>query len=409
MEAGEVPQAQPLSTWNPANQPGPGGDQVGTISASMKPRVACIIGTRPDSIKTAPVILKLHELSDVVTPITLSTGQHREMLDQVLDTFQITPDEDLGLMRHGQSLSEMSARALQGLDEAFKRHKPDFVMAQGDTTTTFIASLAAFYNQIPYGHIEAGLRTHDINNPFPEEYNRRAAALVSAHHYAPTDVSAENLRREGFVDNVFVTGNTGIDAVLRVAERVPQTWAPDHRGRVILLTTHRRENWGEPQREIARAARRIVDDFPDTLLIVAMHRNPVVRESLVAELSGHERIQLIEPPEYASFVKLMQRADLILSDSGGVQEEAPAFGIPVLVLRDTTERPEGVTAGASKLVGARYDSIVSEAVALLAGDLARNRVVSPYGDGKAADRICAHVLGYFGIAHEPVAEWDQAA
>ncbi len=376
-------------------------------SSTSRPRVACIIGTRPDAIKTAPVILRLHELSDVVEPLTLSTGQHREMLDQVLHTFSIKPDVDLGLMRHGQTLAEMSARALEGLDKAFEKFKPDFVMAQGDTTTTFIASLAAFYRRIPYGHIEAGLRTGNINNPFPEEFNRVASAIISEHHYAPTHVSAGNLAREGYTRNVFVTGNTGIDAVFQVADRFDQTWFPDHAGRVILLTTHRRENWGEPQRDIAAACREILDAFPDTLLVAAMHKNPIVRESLQPALGNHPRAHLIEPPEYEQFVKLMQRADLILSDSGGVQEEAPAFGIPVLVLRDTTERPEGVTSGASKLIGTNRERIVAEATDMLNKQASERRVASPYGDGRAARRICAHVLDYFGIAHEPEAEWTE--
>ena len=344
-------------------------------SPSSKPRIACIIGTRPDAIKTAPVILRLHELSDVVEPITLSTGQHREMLDQVLTTFSIKPDDDLGLMRHGQTLAEMSARALEGLDKAFERFKPDFVMAQGDTTTTFIASLAAFYRRIPYGHIEAGLRTGNVQNPFPEEFNRVASAIVSEHHYAPTHVSAANLAKEGYTKNVFVTGNTGIDAVFQVADRFEQTWFLDHPGRVLLLT--------------------------------AMHKNPIVRESLEPVLGSHPRARLIEPPEYEQFVKLMQRADLILSDSGGVQEEAPAFGIPVLVLRDTTERPEGVTSGASKLIGTDKHRIVAEATDMLNKDASERRVASPYGDGKASRRICAHVLDYFGIAHEPEVDWTE--
>lgn len=363
-----------------------------------KPKVACVIGTRPDAIKTAPVILRLHELEDLVVPITLSTGQHREMLDQVLTTFGISPDEDLGLMRHGQTLAEMSARCLQGLSDAFSRHRPDFVMAQGDTTTTFIASLVAFYHRIPFGHIEAGLRTHNVQNPFPEEFNRRAAAIVASQHYAPTEMSADNLRREGIVDGLFVTGNTGIDAVLRVADRVPQHWYPDHHGPIVLLTTHRRENWGDPQRSIAGACRELVDRNPSMRLVVAMHANPSVRSTLIEVLSDHDRIDLIEPPEYAQFVKLMQRCDFILSDSGGVQEEAPAFGVPVLVLRETTERPEGVEAGVSQLVGVDRDRIILNAERLLNSTKSERRIASPYGDGHAAERICRHALTHIGIA-----------
>lgn len=357
-----------------------------------KPKIACIVGTRPDAIKTMPVILRLKQLSDQCEVITLSTGQHREMLEQVFETFGVQPDADLGLMKHGQTLAELTARALIGLDEALEQHKPDWVMAQGDTTTTFVASLAAFYKNIPFGHVEAGLRTHDLYNPFPEEFNRRAAGIVAAQHYAPTQWSADNLLREGFDPaNIFVTGNTGIDAVFRVAEQEPQTWLPDHQGRVVLLTTHRRENWGEPQQGIARAAKRLVEKFDDVHLMVPMHRNPVVRETLTSILDGHPRISLIEPPEYPKFVKLMQRSTLILTDSGGVQEEAPSFGIPVLVLRLTTERPEGVDAGCAKLIGTDEEVIFTEASQLLESKSAFEAMAhqaNPYGDGKAAERIC---------------------
>lgn len=370
-----------------------------------KPKIACIVGTRPDAIKTMPVILRLKELADEVDVVTLSTGQHREMLEQVFETFGVQPDEDLGLMKHGQTLAELTSRALTGLDEALAKHKPDFVIAQGDTTTTFVASLAAFYRMIPFGHVEAGLRTHDLYNPFPEEFNRRAAGVIAAQHYAPTEWSAENLRRENTnPDQIFVTGNTGIDAVMHVAEREPQTWYPEHPGRIVLLTTHRRENWGEPQQDIARAALEITNRFPDVHLVVPMHKNPVVRETLEGILSGHPRISLIEPPEYPKFVKLMQRSSLILTDSGGVQEEAPSFGIPVLILRLTTERPEGVDAGCAKLIGTDYDTIVSEASRLLedeAAYAAMSQAQNPYGDGRAADRIADLVLRHFREQRRP--------
>jgi UDP-N-acetylglucosamine 2-epimerase len=364
-----------------------------------RPKIACIVGTRPDAIKTMPVIMRLRELSDECEVVTLSTGQHREMLEQVFDTFGVQPDEDLGLMRHGQSLAELTSRALTGLDEALAKHQPDWVMAQGDTTTTFVASLAAFYRMIPFGHIEAGLRTHDLYNPFPEEFNRRAAGIVAEHHYAPTEWSAENLRRENVnPKQIYVTGNTGIDAVMHVAEREPQTWLPDHKGRVMLLTTHRRENWGAPQRDIANAALDVVNRFEDVHLVVPMHKNPVVREVLEEILRGHPRISLIEPPEYAKFVKLMQRSTLILTDSGGVQEEAPSFGIPVLILRETTERPEGVESGCAKLIGTNHDEIVAEAEKLLADEKAYAAMAhaeNPYGNGTAAVRIADLVLQRF--------------
>jgi UDP-N-acetylglucosamine 2-epimerase len=296
-----------------------------------------------------------------------------------------------------------------GLDRAFAELKPHYVMAQGDTTTTFIASLAAFYNKIPFGHIEAGLRTQDLFNPFPEEFNRRAAAIVAAQHFAPTCWAKENLIAEGHdPERVFVTGNTGIDAVLMVAEREPQNWFPEHPGRVLLVTTHRRENWGEPQAAIARAVRRLVETHEDLLVAVAMHRNPVVRETIVPILQDAPRTVLMEPPEYAKFVKLMQRSTLILTDSGGVQEEAPAFGIPVLVLRETTERPEGVRAGTARLVGTDERRIFEEASRLLVDAdayAAMAHAVSPYGDGRAAERTAAAVLSYLSLDAPKVEEW----
>ena len=236
----------------------------------------------------------------------------------------------------------MTRRVLEGLDPLLDALKPDFVLAQGDTTTTFVAALAAFYRRIRFGHIEAGLRTESVEEPFPEEFNRRGVALVAAQHYAPTPWAADNLLKENHpAETIFVTGNTGIDAVRHVAAQTTKTWYADWRGRVVVLTTHRRENLGEPQRDIARAALEVAKRHPDVKLVVPMHRNPAVRETLVSLLGGQDRVDLIEPPDYADFVKLMQRAALILTDSGGVQEEAPAFGVPVLVLRHTTERPEG--------------------------------------------------------------------
>jgi len=356
-----------------------------------KPLVVCVVGTRPEAIKMAPVVLELRRFASQLDTVLLSTGQHREMLTQALAAFGLVADRDLAIMQHGQTLAEVTSRALAGIDQAFAELSPSYVVAQGDTTTTFCAALAAFYRQIPFAHVEAGLRTPTVDNPFPEEFNRRAASLVTRLHFAPTSWSADNLRREGYDESsIFVTGNTGIDAVRMVASSDPTEWYPEHQGRVLLLTTHRRENWGEPQRRIATAAKRLVEAFPDTLLIVAMHRNPQVRELLRSVLGGQERIQLIEPPDYGPFVKLMQRSTLILSDSGGVQEEAPAFGIPVLVLRDTTERPEGVEAGTAKLVGTDEEAIFPTASELLSDDAryrAMAQAVSPYGDGRASARI----------------------
>jgi UDP-N-acetylglucosamine 2-epimerase (non-hydrolysing) len=356
-----------------------------------KPVIVCVVGTRPEAIKVAPVVLELRKFADQVDTVLLSTGQHREMLDQALAAFNLRPDEDLALMRHGQSLVDLTARALQDLDKAFERLKPAHVVVQGDTTSTFTGSLAAFYRSIPIAHVEAGLRTDTIDNPFPEEFNRRATGLIANLHLAPTAWAADNLLKEGKdPTTVMVTGNTGIDAVRHVAAASDEAWLPDHRGRVLLLTTHRRENWGDPQRRIASACRRIVDKYPDTVLVVAQHRNPQVRLLLHEVLGDHSRVKLIEPPEYAHFVKLMQRCSLILSDSGGVQEEAPAFGIPVLVLRETTERPEGVTAGTAKLVGTDDEAIFQTACDLLdspTAHAAMSHAVSPYGDGRASARI----------------------
>jgi UDP-N-acetylglucosamine 2-epimerase (non-hydrolysing) len=374
-----------------------------------KPRIVCVVGTRPDTIKTAPVIRELRAYSDVAETIVVATGQHREMLHQALTAFDLTADRDLEIMQHGQTLAQVTCRALEGLDLVLDELQPDYLIAQGDTTTTFVASLGAFYRQVPFGHVEAGLRTDTIHNPFPEEFNRRATGLIAKHHFAPTKWAAENLYREGKErSSVFVTGNTGIDAVLAMASRDQTEWYPEHTGRVILLTTHRRENWGEPQLRIAKAARHLVESTPDALLVVAMHRNPQVREVLTSVLGGIDRVELIEPPDYAPFVKLMQRATLILTDSGGVQEEAPAFGKPVLVLRDTTERPEGMHAGAAKLVGTDYEMIVLGAKALLndpAAYASMAHAVSPYGDGRAAERVRYLVLRDLGIASPEVPMW----
>lgn len=357
----------------------------------------------------APVVaaLKRERLVDV---LLVSTGQHREILLNSLAAFNLEPDIDLGIMTQGQTLAQITSRAIEGLDAMFAQHDPQMVVAQGDTSTTFVAALAAFYRRIPFAHVEAGLRTSAIDNPFPEEFNRRAAGLVATLHFAPTKWAAENLRREGKPEeNIFVTGNTGIDAVLEVSARTPQTWFPDLDRRLILLTTHRRENWGEPQRQISRAAEEIIEANPDTELVVAMHPNPSVRSTLMDILDDVPRVRLIEPPDYPQFVKLMERSTLILSDSGGVQEEAPAFGKPVLVLRDTTERPEGVTAGTALLVGTKRARIVEEANRLLQSPEEYRKVaqaVSPYGDGKAAERIRYVILRALGIDSPAEAMWS---
>jgi UDP-N-acetylglucosamine 2-epimerase len=367
------------------------------------------VGTRPDAIKSAPVVLEFRRHADAVETFLVSTGQHREMLDQALAAFGISADRDLALMREGQPLAALTARALEGLDVCIEEYRPDVVLAQGDTTTTFCAGLAAFYRQVPFAHIEAGLRTPTVWSPFPEEFNRRAVGMTARWHFAPTRWAAANLIAEAADPaTVVVTGNTGIDAVRIVAASQGGRAFADHSGRVVLLTTHRRENWGEPQAQVARAARRLLDAHPDVLLVVPMHKNPLVRQTLVGGLGGHPRARLLEPPDYAEFVGWMQRADLILSDSGGVQEEAPAFGVPVLVLRETTERPEGVEAGCARLVGTDEQAVFAAADRLLSDPGARAamaRTANPYGDGRASERICHAVLRDWGLEAPEVAPW----
>ena len=374
-----------------------------------KPLIFCVVGTRPEAVKMAPVVAELRRFGTVETRL-ISTGQHREILLQALATFGLTPDVDLAIMTHGQTLAGVTSKALEGIDGQIADANPAMVIGQGDTTTAFVAALTAFYRRVPFAHVEAGLRTATIDDPFPEEFNRRAAGLVATLHFPPTDWARDNLLREGKDPaTIVVTGNTGIDAVLKAAEHGVEVWYPGDE-RIVLLTTHRRENWGEPQARIARAARGLVDRYPDTRLVVAMHPNPAVRETLRTELEGHDRIDLIEPPEYGRFVKLMQRATLILSDSGGVQEEAPAFGVPVLVLRETTERPEGVHAGTARLVGTGFDAILNESSALLSDPTVYNamaQAVSPYGDGRAAARIRYAVMNYLGIESPTESAWTR--
>lgn len=354
------------------------------------PKIALVVGTRPEAIKVAPVYLEFRKHLDKCRPVLLATGQHREMLASALGAFGLTPDYNLDIMQQGQTLAQVTSRALEGLDGWIEREKPDLILAQGDTTTTFAAGLAAFYRRVKFGHIEAGLRTDRIDNPFPEEMNRRAVGLIADYHFAPTEMAEETLLREGKPRNtVFMTGNTVVDAVKQI-KGDPMAWFPEHKGRVVLLTTHRRENWGEPQENIAHACLELLNTFEDILLVVPMHANPKVRETLQGILGVHERCKLIEPPDYINFVPLLRRSYLVLSDSGGVQEEAPSFGIPVLVLRDTTERPEGVAAGTAKLVGTNQRVIFEEASQLLADPAAyaqMAKATSPYGDGKASERI----------------------
>lgn len=364
--------------------------------------VVSIVGTRPDALKMAPVIRELARHPDRVRQVVISTGQHREMLQQVLDVFQIIPDHSLDVMLHGQTLAQITSRVLERLDPVLEELRPGLLLAQGDTTTTFVASLAAFYRQIPVGHVEAGLRTENKYDPFPEEINRRLTGSLADFHFAPTGRAAENLRREGVPDGrIYEVGNTVIDALLEVAARpyrfedprlAEATGRPE---RLILVTAHRRENLGEPLRRICQSVREIVRKFEDTQCVFQMHKNPAVRDVIQDELGTEERVTLVEPQDYMPWINLMKRSTLILTDSGGIQEEAPALGKPVLVMRETTERPEGVAAGTALLVGTDPAIIVAEASKLLQDPEAyarMSRALNPYGDGHSAERICSILL-----------------
>ena len=352
--------------------------------------VACVVGTRPEAIKMAAVVLRLRETEGLRVRL-ISTGQHRELLDRALLDFGLTPDVDLGLMRPGQGLAEITARALVALDSAFAAERPDLVLAQGDTTTVLAAALASFYRRTPFGHVEAGLRSGRPDQPFPEEKNRVLAGHLADLHFAPTPRARLNLLREGVADaSIHVTGNTGIDALRLALDRPPPPAIVPTAGRMILVTAHRRESFGAPLLEICSALHDLVARDPGLSVVFPVHPNPSVRGPVKAALGDVPRISLIEPQGYLEFVALMRASFLILTDSGGVQEEAPSLGKPVLVLRDETERPEAIEAGTARLVGPHRHAIV-EAVETLTGDPERYRrvaaVANPYGDGHAAERI----------------------
>lgn len=376
-------------------------------TTDKKLTIACVLGTRPDAVKMAPVVKEFAKFPEQVRQVVISTGQHREMLEQVFSVFEMRPDHDLGLMMPRQTLSDLTARAITALTPVLEAEKPDLVIAQGDTTTTFVASLCAGYVRARFGHVEAGLRTDDKWDPFPEEMNRRMTTRLADLHFAPTDLAAQNLLNEGVPPGtVRVTGNTVVDALLSVAAREYRFEDPAlaeavaKPGRLVLVTAHRRENWGEPMADICRAVLRLLETFPDTHVVLPMHLNPAVREVIVPLLENHPRILLTEPQEYVPFVHLMKAAHLVLTDSGGTQEEAPGLGKPVLVLRKTTERPEGVHAGTAKLVGTHPDAVFSEAAKLLGDDAAYKemaKAVSPYGDGSAARLIREWVFETYGV------------
>ena len=381
----------------------------------MKPiRVMTIFGTRPEAIKMAPLVLELQKRTDIQS-ICCVTAQHREMLDAVLEIFRLTPDYDLNIMEPRQTLSTITTKCLLGMEGVLVQAGPDLVLVHGDTSTTFAGALAAFYRQIPVGHVEAGLRTWDKYSPFPEEMNRKLVGDIADLHFCPTPANRENLAREGITDGVFVTGNTVIDA-LKTTVRPDYQFATqalnslDYAGkRIILVTCHRRENYGQPMANIMTALRRLADAFPDVELVYPVHLSPVVREAAGKYLSGHPRIHLIDPLSADEMHNLMARAYLVMTDSGGLQEEAPALGRPVLVLRRETERPEAVQAGTVKLAGTEEEEIFSLAAELLSDERAYHAMahaVNPYGDGQACRRIADAIEWKFGLRAERPGEFQ---
>ncbi len=354
--------------------------------------VMLVFGTRPEAIKMCPLVNELKQRNTFKTVVCV-TGQHRQMLDQALDAFGVTPDYDLSVMKDHQTLFDITTGILQRVGAVLEEVKPDVVLVHGDTSTTFATALACFYQQIPVGHVEAGLRTYDIYSPYPEEFNRQVVSIVARYHFAPTPQSRENLIREGKkADRIFITGNTAIDALKTTVRRDyshPELqWAEG--SRLVLITAHRRENLGAPMRNMFRAIRRVLDEYPDVKAIYPIHMNPAVRAAADEVLAGHDRIRLIEPLEVIDFHNFMARSYLILTDSGGIQEEAPSLGKPVLVMRDTTERPEGIAAGTLKLVGSDEEVIYQNFKLLLEDSRSYNAMAqasNPYGDGTACKQI----------------------
>ena len=355
-------------------------------------KVMLVFGTRPEAIKMCPLVNELKKREKLQTVVCV-TGQHRQMLDMVLEAFGVVPDYNLSIMKDKQTLFDVTTNILNRIREVLEKEKPDVVLVHGDTSTTFVTALACFYMQIPVGHVEAGLRTYNIYSPYPEEFNRQAVSIISKFNFAPTELSKQNLLKEGkSPDSIFVTGNTAIDA-LKTTVRENYThpeleWAKG--SRLIMITAHRRENLGEPMRNMFRAIRRVMDEHPDVKAIYPIHMNPVVRETANAYLGDDDRIHIIEPLDVLDFHNFLSRSYLILTDSGGIQEEAPSLGKPVLVMRDTTERPEGIAAGTLKLVGTEEETIYNEFSRLLSDRTeyeAMSKASNPYGDGHACERI----------------------
>ncbi|WP_415426838.1 non-hydrolyzing UDP-N-acetylglucosamine 2-epimerase [Staphylococcus borealis] len=365
-------------------------------------KIMTVFGTRPEAIKMAPLVKAL-ECDAELEPMIVVTAQHREMLDSVLQTFNIEPHYDLNIMKEGQTLSDITSRAMTQLEEIIKKEKPDMVLVHGDTTTTFSGALAAFYNQVPVGHVEAGLRTRRKYAPFPEEMNRQMVSNLADLHFAPTKGAANNLLQEQKnPDTVIITGNTAIDTLkLTVQKEYTSDIITKHQNkRIILLTVHRRENIGQPMIEIYKAMRTIVDEYEDVVIVSPLHLNPKVRSLAYKYLGDHERIELIEPLDVVDFHNFLSNAYLILTDSGGIQEEAPSLNKPVLVLRNVTERPEGVAAGTLKIIGTDFENVHNTTAELLDNEIIYNQMSqtqNPYGDGKASIRICESIKYYFGL------------
>ena len=381
-----------------------------------KLKLMTVFGTRPEAIKMCPLVLEMRKYPEYIQPIVAVTAQHREMLDQVLDLFGIVPDYDLNIMTSGQTLYDVTTRALMGLKPVMEEAKPDMVLVHGDTTTTFAGALAAFYAQIPVGHVEAGLRTGNKYSPYPEEMNRKLTGAMADMHFAPTATSKGNLLKENVNPaSILITGNTVIDALQTTVhgdyhfadEDFNKVFATGHK--LILMTTHRRENLGEPMRHVYRALKSVLETHENVEAIFPVHKNPKVREIVNQELGHLSRVHLIEPMDYEPFANLMAKVDIVLTDSGGIQEEAPALGKPVLVLRDTTERPEAVEAGTVKLVGTAYEDVLQETNRLLDDDehyRSMAEAANPYGDGKACERIIKAILRKNGYSVENFSEFQ---
>ena len=387
---------------------GDGNGHFGAVRAVPRPRVMIVFGTRPEAIKIAPVAIALRSVADRFDTILCSTGQHRELLAQALGPFGLTPDLDLALMRPGQGLADLAGRALAGLDAVYENHRPDLVLVQGDTTTAFVGALAAYYRQIPVAHLEAGLRTDDLYDPFPEEANRRLVSSLASLHFAPTARAASRLRSEGYSPrDVLITGNTVIDALLFIhgrSEARATTVVANTGGRSILVTMHRRESYGAPFENICRAIESVANRHPAIEFVLPVHPAPNVQEPVRRMLGAHPQVRLIEPLAYPEFVTALGRSYFVLTDSGGIQEEAPALAKPVLILRNATERPEGIRAGTARLVGTSTQAIVKASEELLVDVAVYDRMaraVNPFGDGRAASRVVDALSYRYGYVATP--------